>query len=305
MSQRAAPSAAWQYRVSLARIVSVMGLEVVHDGGGDLAQRYVTTADLSRPGLVWAGYTRHFDNERLQVVGPAEAGFLWSVPEQHRWELLGTYCQLGFPAVIITRGLEVPNEALATTARSGIPVLRTSERTSRFESWLNRFLSKELAPRALIHAGLVDVAGVGVLILGQSGMGKSETTMELIRRGHRLIADDTVEVRRPSEAELWGRSPDVQRHFMEIKGIGIVNVRNLFGVGAVKEISEISLVVSLERWRADADYSGYDQEVQTYDLLGIPVPLLPIPVEPGRNLAVVIEAAAMTHRARNLGTLAF
>lgn len=302
MAKRRAPRAKSDHKVALSTIVSVMDLEVVTDGGADLATRMVTSSELNRPGIQWSGYFEHFASDRLQIVGREEAGFLMSIPEDVRWDRLRTHAEMGYPAAIITHNLMILPEFITAANKFAIPLLRTPEPTSRFLSWLNRFLSRELAPRTLIHAGLVDVAGLGVLILGESGMGKSETTMELIRRGHRLVADDTVEVRKPSQHELWATSPEVQRHFMEIKGIGIVDVKRMFGLGAVRMVSEINLVVILEPPRPPGEETGSHPH---YDIMGIDVPMMTIPVEPGRNLAVVIEAAAMTQRARDMTRRAF
>lgn len=291
-----------KHKVALSALVQDLDLEVLTDGGQNLDVRYVTTTDLNRPGLQWSGYFDHFSRDRLQIVGRAEAGYIWSLPVRERWQRLDSYCALGFPAVIVTRELGIPTEAIFMAGAHGIPVLRTREDTSRFYSQLHWYLSVELAPRTVLHAGLVDVYGAGILILGKSGAGKSETTLELVRRGHRLIADDTVEVRRPAERELIGRSPDLQRHFMEIKGLGIINVKRLYGIGAVKLDSPINLVVSLEP--AEPGQEESTQAPTTMDILDLPVPLVRILVEPGRNLAVLIETVAMDFRSRALGQVA-
>lgn len=290
-----------RHKVALSTLISDLDLEVLTDGGQNLDVRYVTTSDLNRPGLQWSGYYDHFSSDRLQIVGRAEAGYIWSLPAPERRSRLEAYSGLGFPAVIVTRDLAIPAEAISTAETHGIPVLRSREDTSRFYSQLHWYLSVALAPRTMLHAGLVDVYGAGILILGKSGAGKSETTLELVRRGHRLIADDTVEVRLPAERELIGRSPDLQRHFMEIKGLGIINVKRLYGIGAVKLESPINLVVSLEP--ADPEHEPAVTPA-TMDILGLPVPLLRILVEPGRNLAILIEAAAMDFRSRALGQVA-
>ena len=197
----------------------------------------------------------------------------------------------------MARGLPVVQRGIDMAQEYQIPILRTTAQTTDFASQVNWFLAMELAPRVILHAGLIDVAGEGVLILGRSGIGKSEAALELIRRGHRLIADDTVEVRRPSEHELIGRAPDRMRYFMEIKGIGIVNLRLLYGIGSVKANADLSIVVSLEHLTPDRDFS---KEPDRTEILGVTLPLVTIPVRPGRNTAVLIETAAMDIRARRL-----
>ncbi|MGV1005409.1 MAG: HPr(Ser) kinase/phosphatase [Candidatus Nanopelagicales bacterium] len=296
------PTKAKRHKVALSTLASDLGLEVLADGGHNLDRRYVETADLNRPGLQWSGYLDHFSSNRLQIVGRAEAGYLWSLSAKAREQRLNDYCALGFPAVIITRGLDIPEEALATAVANEIPVFRSPEDTSRFYSRLHWYLAVELAPRTVLHAGLVDVYSAGILIMGKSGAGKSETTLELVRRGHRLIADDTVEVRRPGDRDLIGRSPDLQRHFMEIKGLGIINVKRLYGIGAVKLDAAINLVISLEPW--EPGMAEVPEGPGTMRILDLDVPLVRIMVEPGRNLAILIEAVAMDHRSRALGSAA-
>ena len=283
--------------VALSAIVRRFGLEVVCDAGADLDGRIVTSARVNRPGLQWAGYSEHFPTDRIQVIGRSEMGYLLTLAADVRFARLEQYAQLGPPAVVLAHGMEVNPMTVELSETYGIPLLRTPMATSDFTSQLKWFLSMELAPRTLLHAGLVDVAGEGVLILGRSGIGKSETALELIRRGHRLIADDTVEVRRPTDHDLIGLAPGRMRYFMEVKGIGIVNLRLMYGVGAVKSTGDLSLVVALEQ--ADP-YRDFSQEPNSMEILDVDLPLVTIPVQPGRNTAVLIEAAAMDIRARRL-----
>ncbi len=283
--------------IPLAAVVAHFGLDVVTDAGVDLAARMVSTSELNRPGLQWAGYSEQFPGAQIQIVGRAEVGYLLSLPEEQRWERLSEFARLGVPAAILTHGLPVTFGAVQLAVEFGIPLLRTSQATTEFAAQLTWFLALELAPREVLHAGLLDVAGEGVLILGRSGIGKSETALELVRRGHRLVADDTVEVRRPSDRDLVGRAPGRVRHFMEVKGIGIVNLRLMFGVGSVKATSEISMVVSLEPLDPERDYA---LEPDRMEILGVELPLVTIPVRPGRNAAILIETAAMGQRARRL-----
>lgn len=287
----------------LAQIVEHFQLDVLTTAGKDLGAILVESPDVNRPGLQWAGYSQQFPRQRLQIIGPAEAQYMWGLPRDERRLRLESYVATGFPAAIFTRGLEVPDEALAIANTHAIPLLRTGLATNEFISGLTGYLSLELAARTLMHAGLVDVFGEGVLILGRSGVGKSETALELIRRGHRMVADDTVEIRRPSDRELLGRAPGLMRHFMEIKGIGIVNLRRMYGVGAVKASGSINMVVALEPWEPlpDATESGIRRRLEsTIGILGVPLSCLTIPVQPGRNTAGLIEAAAIAHRARRM-----
>ncbi len=284
-------------RVSLAAVVEHFSLEVITAAGVDLAQRKVSTADLNRPGLQWAGYTEHFPRSQIQIIGRAEIGYLLSLPETERVGRLALFAQHGVPAAILTHDLEITDWAVRIAEQSGVPLLRTDAPTTDFAAQLAWFLALELAPRRIMHAGLIDVAGEGVLILGESGIGKSETALELVRRGHRLVADDTVEVRRPSDRDLVGRAPGRVRHFMEVKGIGIVNLRLMFGIGSVKATSDINMVVSLQMLDPERDYS---LEPDRMDILGVELPLVTIPVRPGRNPSMLVESAAMDQRAHRL-----
>ncbi len=288
----------------LSALVEHFGLDVLTTSGLDLDACLVESAHVNRPGLQWAGYSQQFPRQRLQIIGPAEAEYMWGLPLEERRLRLEAYVATGFPAAVFTRGLDVPAEAIAIAEHNRIPLLRTSRPTGDFVSAVTSYLSLELAARTVMHAGLVDVYGEGVLILGRSGVGKSETALELIRRGHRMVADDTVEIRRPSDRELLGRAPGLMRHFMEIKGIGIVNLRRMYGIGAVKSSGSINMVVALEPWEPpspDATEAGIRRRLETrIDILGVPLTCLTIPVQPGRNTAGLIEAAAIAHRARRM-----
>lgn len=283
--------------VPLSELVANLDLEVVTDGGVDLRTRVVTSPVVNRPGLQWAGYSEQFPTSRLQLIGKAEFRYLDGLAENVRWARLEQYAQLGMSAVVLAWGLPFDERGIEVAHAYGIPVLRSPLPSNEIARALSWFLSLELAPRSVMHAGLVDVAGEGVLILGKSGIGKSEAALELIRRGHRLVADDTVEVRRLTEHELIGRAPGRTRHFMEIKGIGIVNLRLMYGVGSVKAAAELTMVVSLEYMDPGRDFS---EEPDTTEVLGVTLPLVTIPVRPGRNTAILIETAAMDVRAERL-----
>ena len=283
--------------VALSAIVTHLQLEVVTDAGIDLATRMITTAQINRPGLQWAEYSDDFPSTAIQVIGEAELVQLGALPEDVLYDRLEQYAQLGAPGVVLTHDHQVDDRLVELAQRYATPILRSPLSTAEVTSALSWFLSLALAPRAILHAGLVDVAGEGVLILGPSGIGKSETALELIRRGHRLIADDTVEVRRPSEHDLIGRAPGRMRYLMEVKGIGIVNLRMMYGVGSVKAAADISMVVSLEREDPDREQSF---PPGTTEILDVTLPLVTIPVRPGRNTAILIETAAMNIRAQRL-----
>ncbi len=283
--------------VPLARIVERFELEVLTDGGVDLETRRVHEAKVNRPGLQWAGYSEHFPADRLQLIGRGEAGYLASLPPEVAQARLEQYAQLDPLGVILAHGLGTTDSMIDLARRYAIPLLRTPMPTTQLATRLRWYLAMELAPRAVLHAGLVDVAGEGVLILGPSGIGKSETALELIRRGHRLIADDTVEVRRPTEHDLIGIAPARMRYLMEVKGIGIVNLRQMYGVGSVKASGDLSLVIQLQR----PDPQAAAPPRSEMELLGVMLPLVTIPVHPGRGAAILIESAAMDIRAGRLG----
>jgi len=289
-----------KYTVSLQKIIDEMQLRVLW--GEELVGKVeITTPDLNRPGLEIAGYTEDFASDRLQVMGNSEMMYLKSKEPEVRYEKLRKLFSLGFPCLIIARGMEPFREMLDLAKEFSIPVLGAEVVTTALYSELNRYLCVQLAPRMTIHAGLIEVYGEGVLIQGKSGVGKSETALELIKRGHRLVADDVVEIRRVSHKTLVGRAPDVIRHLMEIRGVGFVDVKQLFGIGAVKLTENIQLVIQLEKWVEGKEYERVGMEDTYTEILGIKVPCVTIPVMPGRNLAVIIEAATMNNRQKKMG----
>ena len=283
--------------VTVAEVVEHFALEVVSDAGEDLNLPTIVHARPNRPGRLWTDLTGHQPEGRLLVSGAAEWGALHVLGQEDRLRRVQRLGELEVPAVILANGLPLEPSTLAALEAHHVPVLRTSVSTGDFVGDLIWYLQLELAPRAILHAGLVDVNGEGVLILGRSGIGKSECALELIRRGHRLIADDTVEVRRPTEHELIGRAPGRMRHFMEVKGIGIVNLRTMYGIGAVKSSGDVEMAVFLV---PDDGTDEFTRGPDTMDLLGVDLPLVTIPLRPGRNAAVLVEAAATTLRARAL-----
>jgi HPr kinase/phosphorylase len=261
----------------------------------------VTTSDVNRPGLQLTGYLDYFGTDRIQIIGKVEITYLASLTPQQRLAKLDDFFGTGFPCAVVARGLEVFSEMVEVARKYDIPILRTKDITSRFLSGLILYLNVELAPRISKHGVLVEVYGEGVLILGESGVGKSETALELVKRGHRLIADDVVEIRKVSEKTLLGTAPDIIRHFIEIRGIGILDVKNLYGVGSVKVKENINLVIKLELWDEKKNYDRLGLVDEYTDILGISVPSLNIPVRPGRNLAIIVEVAAMNHRQKKMG----
>jgi HPr kinase/phosphorylase len=284
--------------VPVSAVAEHFGAEILSSGGHNLSTRLIVSARLSRPGIEWSDVSGQFPASRAMVFGNQEWSYFQGLTQPERATWLRRFAELDVPVVIVTRGLPIDEGDAGVAQRQGLPILRTAAPTTDFAGDLNWFLQLELAPRALMHAGLVDVLGEGVLILGRSGIGKSETALELIRRGHQLIADDTVELRRPTEHELIGRAPGRMRHFMEVKGIGIVNLRTMYGIGAVRSSGDVVMAVSLVPEDPNLEFTtGPDR----MEVLGVDLPLVTIPLRPGRNAAVLIEAAATMLRARRLG----
>ncbi len=287
------------YKIGIEQVIEKFRLEILTMP--EDKEVFICRSDLNRLGLILSGYDRYFDNERIQIMGMAEWSFLSEMTPDKRRAASELLCAQEIPLVVVTRELEPPEELLDAARRHGIPVLRTKEATSSFMAALIAYLNVELAPRITRHGVLVEVYGEGVLLLGESGAGKSETAVELIKRGHRLIADDAVEIKRVSDQTLVGTSPEVIRHFIEIRGIGVVDVRRLYGMGAVKLTEKIDLIIQLEEWDEKKAYDRFGLESPTYELLGIEVPALTIPIRAGRNLAVIVEIAAMNNRQKKMG----
>lgn len=288
------------YNVTLGRIISEFKLEELNyvPGSHDIL---IKTADINRPGLQLAGFYEYFGSDRIQLIGTVEMAYLASLSYEDRYASLISFFSHDFPCVIIARGKEPFPEMIELATEYGIPLLRTEEETSRFASYLILYLNVELAPRVTKHGVLVEVYGEGVLMLGESGVGKSETALELVKRGHRLVADDVVEIRKVSNRTLVGSSPDIIRHFIEIRGVGILDVKNLYGVGAVKVTENINLVVNMELWDTNKQYDRLGIHDEYTEILGLKIPSLTVPVRPGRNLAIIIEVAAMNHRQKKMG----
>lgn len=289
-----------QYYITLKKIIEDFDLEIIHllQPAEDV---HIVTNEVNRPGIVLTGYTDYFDPLRIQILGWTELGFLQNMSDSEQKEALGKWLSLHPAAVVITRGLEIPQCMIEACEKCDVPLLKTQQETSPFLSALIAELNRELAPRITRHGVLVEVYGEGVLIVGESGAGKSETAIELIKRGHRLIADDAVEIRKVSYNTLEGSSPSNIRHFIELRGIGIINARRIFGMGAVKPKEKIDMVVQLEEWDATKAYDRLGLDNEYTRLLEVKVPVITVPITPGRNLAVIVETAAMNNRQKKMG----
>ena len=289
-----------KYSISLEQIINEFSLETIYLPCA-ASELMISSPEINRPGLPLCGFFELFDAERIQIFGRAEIKFLEEKADDDEYKTLDAFFSKQLPAVVVTSGLEIPAHMIECARKHDVPVLRSNERTSELVAAMIGYLNVQLAPRITRHGVLVEVYGEGVLILGDSGVGKSETAIELVKRGHRLIADDAVEIKRTSAKALVGSAPEIIRHYVELRGIGIVDVRRLFGMGAVKLTEKIDLVVTLEPWVQGKMYDRLGMESETVDILGIKVPSLTIPVRPGRNLAVVLEIAAMNNRQKKMG----
>ncbi|MBQ4324354.1 MAG: HPr(Ser) kinase/phosphatase [Clostridia bacterium] len=288
------------YFVTLSKVVEEFSLEVVYAPKA-LEELRVTVSRVNRPGLSFAGFYELYEKERIQIIGLAEDRYLELLPDEERAKSMDEFFSTKPCAVIVTTGLNIAGEFLSYAKKYEVPLLRTQERTSEFLANLIAFLNVQLAPRVTQHGVLVEVYGEGVLLLGDSGIGKSETAIELVKRGHRLIADDAVEIKRVSGKSLVGQAPELIRHYVELRGIGIVDVRRLFGMGAVKQTERVDLIINLEPWEEGKMYDRIGIDEQKTEILGIKVPSIVIPVRPGRNLSIIIEIAAMNNRQKKMG----
>ncbi|PWW03116.1 Hpr(Ser) kinase/phosphatase [Paenibacillus cellulosilyticus] len=286
-------------KVKVSELVQQFQFEIL--SGEEGLRRTITTDDLYRPGLEMAGYFHYHPRERVQILGKTELTFLQTLSAQSRSERMERLCNDEAPCIIITRGLEAPAELLEQSKLANVPILRSGMATTILQSRVTNFLERKLAPTATIHGVLVDVYGIGMLITGGSGIGKSETALELVKRGHRLVADDAVEIRQTSDNQLHGSAPELIRHLLEIRGLGIINVMTLFGAGAIRNNKRIELVIRLENWQPDKQYDRLGLDEETTRIIDTDVPLVTVPVRPGRNLAVIIEVAAMNYRLKRMG----
>ena len=290
-----------KYSVKLSKVIKAHSLETIYIPDKPDSELVIQSQDVNRPGLMFAGYEKFFDNLRVEFIGLAEMSYLQELDEQTQRERMELFFSLKPPVVIVTRNIDVLPAMVEMAQKYEVPLLRTAEPTSEIMATLISYLNTELAERITRHGVMVEVYGEGILIVGDSGVGKSETAVELIKRGHRLIADDAVEIRKVSSKTLVGTAPDNIRHFIELRGIGIVNARNIFGIGAVKLTEKIDMVIQLEQWDSQKAYDRLGLEDEYISILGIKVPATTVPVKPGRNLAIIIEIAAMNNRQKRMG----
>ncbi len=288
------------YTVALQECIERMNLECLTPEVA-IDDIQITQSDINRPALQLAGFFDYFDHHRVQIIGHVENTYMEKQGSDYSSEMMGRIMSYKVPCIVFCRNIEVPEEFLALAKEHGVPILRTKKTTSSFSSELNRWLKVELAPRISIHGVLVDIYGEGVLITGESGIGKSEVALELIHRGHRLVSDDVVEIKKVSDETLIGTAPDITRHFIELRGIGIVDAKALFGVESVKDTQSIDLVIKLEEWNKDQDYDRMGLEENFIEYLGNKVVCHSIPIRPGRNLAVICESAAVNFRQKKMG----
>ncbi len=285
--------------VKLEKIIKKYKWEQLNDASTEDIE--LTQAKINRPALQLTGFFDYFDKERIQLIGMVEYTYASRLEPERRLEIFRKICSFKVPCILLSRDFEPFPELLIACNESEVPVFRTSEATTDIQNEIIRYLRVQLAPTLTKHGVLVDIYGEGVLIMGESGIGKSENALELIKRGHRLVADDSVEIRRVSSGTLLGTCPEIIQYFIELRGIGIINVKELFGVESVKRTQAIDMVIYLEHWREGAEYDRLGLNEEYMDILGHKVVMHRIPVRPGRNIAVICETAAINHRQKQLG----
>ena len=286
--------------VTVKMLVDKLKLKVVY-GNEELLAKAITTADISRPGLEMTGYFDYYSPERLQLVGMKEWSYLKTMTENNRYSVFTNMFKAETPAVIVARGLDIPEEMLRAAKENGVAVLQGRNSTSSLSGDMSWYLNSQLAERTSVHGVLVDIYGMGVLIQGDSGIGKSETALELVKRGHRLVADDRVDVYAKDEGTLWGEPAEILLHLLEIRGVGIIDVMSLYGASAVRDSSQVQLCICLEHFENDEVFDRLGNSNEEIELQGVKIPRIRIPVKTGRNVSVVIEAAAMNYRAKQMG----
>lgn len=289
-----------KFKVSLKKIIDELSLEVIYTPE-ETEKIFVDENEVNRPGFQLMGFYEYFNPERIQIVGKMEFAYLSTLDDKTRYDRIKMLMSYKIPALIIARELPCFPEMEELAKEFEVPLLRSKESTSAFMASLIAFLNLNLAPRITRHGVLIEIYGEGVFITGESGVGKSETAIELVKRGHRLVADDAVEIKKVSNISLVGSSPDNIRHFLELRGIGIINARRLFGMGAIKMTEKIDLIVEMEQWDPEKIYDRMGVDTEFISILGVKVPSLTIPVKPGRNLAVILEVAAMNNRQKKMG----
>ena len=289
-----------KYSVSLKKVIRENSLSVLYMPG-EPDEIFISSSDVNRPGLMLTGYEEFFNPERVQFIGQTEIGYLDSLPDGVKEERLEAFFSKRPSVVVFARDVMLPHGALLPAEKYGVPLLTSGDTTSGAMATMISFLGVELAERITRHGVFVEVSGEGVLILGDSGVGKSETAVELIKRGHRLIADDAVEIRRVSSKTLVASAPDNIRHYVELRGVGVIDARQIFGMGAVKQTEKVDLVIKMEPWNSAKVYDRMGLDEEYVEIMGIKVPATVVPVKPGRNLAIIIEVAAMNNRQKKMG----
>ena len=292
-----------KFLVTLEKFIAQLNLEIL-SVPDDINKIHITSTEVNRPGLLISGFSENFEPTRLQILGKMEFSYLDSLDQEVKMNRINNLFSRGVPAVIITRNMLISTEIVESARKHKVPLLRTSEETSAFMAHAISYLNTELAQRVTRHGVLMEVYGEGILIVGDSGVGKSETAIELVKRGHRLIADDAVEIRKLSHTSLVGQSPENIQNFIELRGVGIINIARTYGASAVKQRQEIDMVIELENWKADKSYSTTGLTDEYTDILGVSVVKSVIPVRPGRNISIVIETAAVVNRQKKMGYFA-
>ncbi len=287
-------------KVAVAKIARQLRLENLTPEI-DMETKYVTTPEINRPALQLTGYYEHFENERVQIIGYVEYTYMLQLGYERRIEQFERFVSSSIPCVVFTSSIKPEAKMIELCRENDVPALSSDRSTSGFMAEIIRWLGVELAPSIRVHGVLLDVYGEGVLIMGESGIGKSEAALELVRRGHRLVSDDVVEIRKVSEATLVGSAPDLTRHLIELRGIGIIDVKTLYGVEAVKATQSIDMVIRLEDWDRDKEYDRLGMEEEYTEFLGNKVACHTLPIRPGRNLAIIVETAAVNHRQKKMG----
>ena len=287
-------------RVELKKVVEKMNLKNLTPNV-EYEDKKIEIPDINRPALQLTGYFEHFDSDRVQLIGYVEYTFLETMDEEHKKEIYKKLLSYQIPCIVFSRSMKPEQMFLDMAEEAGIPIFNTEKKTAQFTAEIIRWLNVQLAPCISIHGVLVDVYGVGVLIMGESGIGKSEAALELIKRGHRLVSDDVVEIRKVSDETLVGTAPDITRHFIELRGIGIVDVKTLYGVQSVRETQNIDLAITLEDWDKEKKYDRLGMEEEYTEFLGNKVVCHQLPIRPGRNLAIIVETAAINYRQKKMG----
>ena len=286
--------------VKVKDLIEKVRLHIVY-GSDDLLEKEISTSDISRPGLEMTGYFDYYTPERIQLIGMKEWSYLMKMTSHNRHQVLLKMFQPETPVVIVARNLEIPEEMRRAAEEKQIAILTNRTSTSRLSGEISSFLDSRLAVRTSVHGVLMDIYGMGVLIQGDSGIGKSETGLELVKRGHRLVADDRVDIFAKDEMTLWGEPAEILRHLLEIRGVGIIDVMSLYGASAVKDSSQVQIAVYLENYDTNKTFDRLGNNAEELEVFGVRIPRIRIPVKTGRNISVVIEAAAMNYRAKEMG----